>query len=752
MTSSPKDPILADVKVLQAVSLAALPLLGIVLGCDKILGIDEKTYVDANGGGDGGGGGNGGGGGAASNPTCTLADAKDAAIRVMNAIPSSAVLDLCVKDSGTSTYGEPWFKSQSNACGPGVAYSRYTTDLGIAAGTYDFKLVASGDNCTSTGIEAPNIAIAKDESITLLAYGETLRQGGITPLKNRKAEGLNAALRFVHALNGTEQLTAGIAAKRELPATLSVPIFNDVPLGGIAKASEGGPLAIDNVYDDGYSLYAGGESTRVNLIVGVTPSGSTDVTLVAPIPVTPGLTYSIFAIGLQGSIEWLPKIWSCNETESDGLFLNCGNPINVSFEVFNSNLADAFTAYVAERTPQATKSIVSEPTDVLCVTELYDPKIKEAVKALSPAQLKYRAFSDDIALDIHQNMPLMQSGDPAPYSPIACPGDMALLFEDFLNCGRDATDPLGAECTTVDAQGSHHLAYPGERATGCFANKCTDKAVTLMSSDTEFGQGISCYMCGLTHLASYETFENTLAACTTENTAQPEHFAYDGTSGLAVLSVYPLGIPELVLLPSTGWLRAAMRVPVLLPNGTVIDHWCSSLRYPNTTEDELPYAGRYGMDDSGDPGAVAEQKYQIRTLVEAVQSRHQQSGTRALVGLVTYSGPELKDADGKKLVYGQQPDSYALLDAVWPRLVAPDYTPACTYCGSSTENPLNDAGATASFWSTHLFAEGLTPADVQSTERTFDDSRPVSILTPQGTLKTPISQHFGLRSVVTVTQ
>jgi len=749
LTLHAKDPILFSVKVLKAVSLAVLPLFGLHLGCAKLLNIDEKHYV-ANDGGAAGSGGSGGQSGAA---TCDLAAPKSASIRIMNAIPTKTVVDLCVKVSSKSSYGDPWFKARGTACGTGVAYSQYTTDLGLDEGTYDFKFVAAGDKCTASGVELAGVGLAKDESLSLVAYGDSLDNAAISPLKNRTPEGLNVVLRFVNALNGADALTTGFASNKELPSTLLPSIFKNVPFGGIAASTAAGPLAFDRVYDDGYIIYGGGEVTRGGaLSIGVAKADAADAFLVAPLPITPTKAYSIFALGIQGNIEHHPKIWTCDESVSDGLFLNCGNPVNVSFEVFNPNLADAFTSYVVERTNPAAKAIVAETADVLCVTELYDPKVRDLVRNLPSSQFKSRVFSDDIRIDVHAKMPPMQSGDPAPYAPTACPDTMVDLFDNFLNCGRDATDPVDAPCTTTDAAGDHHLANPGDRATGCFASKCADLAVALMMADvTGMGQGVTCYMCGLTHLASYETFEATRAACVTENTTQPEHFAFGGTSGLAVLSAYPLGQPELVLLPSTGWLRAAMRVPVTLPNGNVVDHWCGSLRFPNT-EVELPYAGRYGQNGTSDSGSVAEQKYQIETLIKTVQARRATSGATAIVGLVTYTGPELTDAKGTKLVYAQQADSYALLDAVWPRLVAPDYTPACTYCGNFNENPLNSSGSIGSFWSTHLFAEGVGPADVQSTVRTFNDAQPVTINTATGPLRTPISQHFGLRSAITVTQ
>jgi hypothetical protein len=588
------------------------------------------------------------------------------------------------------------------------------------------------------------VTLKENQSVTILAFGPNFSAGELNVLVNRAPESLNIPLRFVNALNGGEPLTCGFAKPAADPPSFIAPVFMSVPLGAASGASEGNRLiALDDVLADGYTLYGGKESGS-SVSLGIAAGDSSNPFTVVPITVWPGHAYTAFALGVSGSTEQRPKLWTCDENGREGLFLNCGNPVNVKFEVFNPNLADAFTPFIVERMGPATKAIVAEKTDVLCVTELFDPKATKQVKDLDSSQFEYRVFSDDIPEAERGALPLRQDGNPPEYLPTACPGDLTGLINTFLECG------ISNGCL-VDENGEHHLASPGEVGAGCFLNSCADEAIEMMRfppTDTiPLGQGVNCYMCGLTHLSSYESSETTFNACTTDSD-KPEHMAFGGTTGLAVLSKYPLGAPELVLLPSTGWQRAAMRVPVTLPNGTVVDHWCGSLRFPNEGI-ELPYAGQYGLGQ--EDGALIEQQYEIETLVNAVRAQKNATGTPAVVGLVTYAGPELKDADGKTLVYSQAEASYAKLDEVWPRFVAADYVPACTFCGDSTVNPLNTTGANSSFWSTHLFAEGISTEQVQSTERTFMD-RTMTANFGDGLVRTPVSQHFGLRSVVTITQ
>jgi hypothetical protein len=732
------------VKVLKTVPLAVLSVLVASVGCNKILGIEEKQFAAGGASGEGGAGGQ-------TNETCSLAEQKSAAVRVMNALPDNTVLDLCVRPATAKDFGEPWFKSGGEACGKGVSYTQFTADLGIEAGEYDFKLIAAGGRCAGSGLEKRNVKLTSGESLTLLAYGKSLADGDVSAHKNRSAQGMNIPIRFVHAMNTDLRLTLGLARDASLPTTLMTPIFVDVERGGVAAPSTGGPTTVDDVVEDGYTLLAGGETIRPQLNLGLVPGGQSDVSLVAPLTVATGHAYTVFAIGVPDVVAQRSRLWTCDESESEGLFLHCGNPIDVSFEVFNPNLTDAFTSYITERTAPAAKALVAEDTDVLCIAELYNPKVRELIAGLTPNRFGYRVFSDDVPADRHTPMPPRQDGSAPVYAPVACPPGIDVLFSQFLECGMNASETPGAAgpaCATADAQGNHYLSHPGSVATTCFSQNCAEQGLGLMTADPS-GIGVVCYMCGLTHLSSYESFEATTTACTTQ-AEHPEHFAFGGTSGLAVFSVYPLGEPEVVLLPSTDWQRAALRVPVRLPNGTVVDHWCGSLRYPNA-ELELPYAGQFG-GAGANSGTVAEQGYQIDTLVDAVKKRHDQSGAPAIVGLVAYTGPERKDADGNVLVYGQAPENYAKLEDAWAALVAPDYVPACTYCGDSAVNPLNSAGPGASFWSTHLFGQGIDADRVQSTSRTFDTSQPVTLNLASGVSKAPVSQHFGLRSAITVTQ
>jgi len=727
------------VKVTKVVSSAVLLFSWALSGCGSILGIEEKHQSGSTG-----------------ETSCPLVTDVLPAVRVMNAIPDSAALDLCHKNASNGNYGSAWFAPNRKSCGEGVAYTQFTRDLAIDAGTYDFKLVPAGSGCNAAGIEVLGVVIEATSSVTLMAYGTNLATARISTLPNLTQSPSLQPVRFVHALNNAGLTTAGLIPPAALaaptaptaPTVISTPLFVDVEYGRAARGSNGpSPSNYDYVDDKGYSIQGG--SGHLDLSFGVSVAPSVVVELSAPIPTDPGHAYTVFAIGTRGQTQPRPKLWSCDEAAHNGLFLVCGNPNNLAVEVFNSNLTDGFTPRIGERTGPAIEAILAEDTDLLCVTELYDPVIVQQLKDGASSKFPHRLFSNDIPAARTTAMTTTSSGTTPTYPPVACPGTYAAGLAQWFDCAKSVQN-----CTMTGDNGETVFVTPGETAVGCmFACGATGPARDMIGEIQDGGNPAagSCYWCGITHLASYESFEATIRQCTSEvPIPDRSHMAFGGSSGLAVFSrEAALGEPELVLLPSSGWQRAAMRVPVTLKNGAVFDYWCSTVRYPNN-EYLLSYAGAYGT--WGTSGSAEEQALEVADAVAAINARAQASGVPAIVGMVTHAGPSVVDPTSKKtLVYPFSELVFNMMED-WPELVASDYTPACTYCGDYTTNPLNSEGGQHRFWTTHLFGIGVSPSAVESTERTFMDATITMKDASNKSFMAPVSQHYGLRSVVTMTQ
>jgi hypothetical protein len=722
----------------KLVSSAVLVLLLPQLGCGRVLGIEEKRLVSAQP--------------VPSSTTCTLTAETGTALRIMNAIPGSPQLDLCHKPSTATSFASPWFAGSAGVCGVGVAYTQFTRNLAIEPGTYDFKLVPAGQGCDADGIEGSSITIATGSSVTLMAYGPTLSTGRISYLPNRIPSTDSQPVRFVHALNNADYLAAGMRSTSAANTLVTPSLFAKVEFGKAAP-STGQTGAFNDVDELGYVTLGGPTVPLYPLQLGVQQWGDDQIMMAAPLSLTRGHVYTIFALGTRGELANRPRIWSCDESSfvDSSPFLTCGNPDRIAIEVFDPNVPDLFTSLIAERTGPAISAIQAEDTDLLCLVDIFDPRIVDKLKKTDSSEFASVVFSRDIPASRVTSLTRAADGNAPVYPATACTDTLGTQLKAWLN----ATIEIPG-CTTADPEnpGEHLFAGTGDQALACAMNRGelgpTQMVIDIQTGNT--GGSGSCYWCAVSHLEGYESFEHTMAKCT-DSVPEGErpHLAFGGKSGLAVFSrKHALGEPELVLLPSSGWQRAAMRVPVTAENGTVFDYWCTSIRFPNT-EAVLSYAGPYGTP--GKNGSAEEQSLQIADAVEIIERRARETGTPAIVGVVAHTGPELIDpTSNQDLVYPFVPANFAQMGDYWTELVAADYTPACTFCGDPDTNPLNTFPTTNRYWTTHLFGVGILPDAVESTRRTFMD-RVFDFTDATGNpAKGPVSQHYGLRSVVRITQ
>lgn len=162
----------------------------------------------------------------------------------------------------------------------------------------------------------------------------------------------------------------------------------------------------------------------------------------------------------------------------------------------------------------------------------------------------------------------------------------------------------------------------------------------------------------------------------------------------------------------------------------------------------------YGNAQGGDSlgGNTAEEQLQIQRLIAAVNSHSLSDQRRAVIATLTYTSPEYHDNQGHELVASSIPDNFQLFQSqpAWAELVAPSYTPACTFCG---DNPLNSA--TDNQWMLHLFGLGINGNAVTNTQRTFM-AKSLSIVLYDSTdgnqTSVPVSQYYGIQSTVRVSQ
>ncbi len=725
--------------------------LGCTCACEKLAGIEKKELLPAVD--------------AAASSLCAASNDSGIGLRVANMIPSSAKLDICVRPAGGTFPSSPMLQA-SDSCPAGVAYGQYTIALNVAPGTYDVKLVQYGSDCNSDGPVKSGVTVSSAELTSVVAYGSDVSSANATlaALQDETsadtATSANIYMRFFHALSGEGVLDAGLVDPTKSPPTMSLRIFPNVNFGSIAAAGSVGTVTVNAL---GYMIYPSISSDVGGLTLGASHIESGDTPFVySIIGMTKAHRYTLFLIGAAGQKEYPAKMWSCDETMPYGFFAACGDPRAKVFGIFHPNLTDIFTDYIHIRTPAALEAIHNSSADVLCLPELYSPEIRQQLAdKLNDTTGMNIVFSDDAQVSSASDL-TDQNGNTPVYNDPPCSGDLQSTLLDFETCLLSPSlDYSSGGCIAATDGGLHHFASDGSLAIGCAAQACATPVNTFLAAGSHDSD--ACYMCAIAHLSSGESIEDMYSKCTTGNGGKP-HYVYDGYTGIAVLSKLPIAngdSPEVVLLPASTWNRAALRVPLLLPNNAVIDFWCASIRAPNS-EVFLPNGGPYyGSADAGganaEPGNAAEQNLQITRLIEAVNGRASASQTRAIVAALTYASPLITDARGNTLITDLVPENFALFEQQiqqqnWSELVPANYQPQCTYCG---DNPLN-GGSADKQWTEHIFGVRIDPYYVTDTQRTFTSTNDLQLVPYNSqdnqAIPVPVSQYYGLQSTVRVTQ
>lgn len=707
---------------------AALGAVGAATSCAWLGGIEEVTLVAADS--DAGTSDAAPEGGA----TCTLPDRGEAFLRAGNLVPSAAAIDLCVKSAETGSFDDvaPIFASGGSGCPPGLAFKSLTVPFRVEPGNYDVRTVAAGaQDCSDPLGEAKGIVATENRVNTVLAFDGEQSGQVVRALPESQASFNRTQLRFVHALAGHDALDCGVTDSSRLPAKLLTSVFLEVPYGEAAPA---GTSDVGTIDDNGYLLY----SFQGGLVrFGISEAQQKDALVTLATRFALNSSHTLFAVGKKGDAAYPPALWSCDEGSSaDGVLATCGSPVDLSVEVFSAQLTDLFTPFYRERIAFVAEALSQSTADVICLNEVRNPENLAAVVEASKEAFPYSVVSNELtpsASDLTD-----QNGvEPEPYAEPACTGEWATALMALMDC-------IDERCARDDGDG-HYFIDDGNEGAGCVSDKCTaEGAALVMGGDAQH----TCWMCALTQMAGEESTESIRTACT-EN---PEtRFAYGGALGLAVLSKHPLGEGQSWLLPSTGWQRGLLHAPVELPNGGFLDLYCGELTLPETGI-LFPYVGHYGGDAQGDARWVAEQLLQAERVVDLIEERAKGSGAKVVLATTAYAGPAYKEG-GKEVLAAQYPEVYAALTQSLLPLVPSDYVPSCTQCIDnpvfSGLDPVDQPSADA--WTSHLLGLGIPQQAVGTTQLTFLEPA-YEVETSEGTRMIPPSSHYGLRSVLRLTQ
>jgi hypothetical protein len=689
-----------------------------VAGCALIAGIEKIELIDPPD----------------APAECVLGDDGTAFLRLGNLVPSDEHLDFCIKAADGSGFDglRPVFVAAGTGCPAGLRYRDITMAFRTKPGSYDVRVVAGGAQACDVAVaELAGVRTVDNRTTTVLAFdgapgAPLLRQLPESPRSVNRSQ-----VRFVNALAGPDRIDCGVADSPRRPASIQTPVFRDVKYGNAAPADESPIGAIDG---NGYLVFTLHGAT---VPFAIAEPGDTEALVSLATTYRLSTSNTLFAVGHVGDTKYPPALWSCDENATEGVLATCGDPLQVKVEVFSSQLTDLFTPLFRQRVDPVIHAIANGDSDVICVNEIRNPKHVESLLAKTASTYRYTAASysmDASPSDLtDKNLVL-----PAAPESAACMGELTDELDELMDC-------VESHCTEDDGKGEHFVD-DGTAAANCVMSRCLEHATPLALGDNE--ADLRCWMCALTQMSGEETTEYVREACTTDPAAG---FAYRGQQGLVVLSRHPIREAQRWLLPSTGWQRGLIRAAIDLPNGVALDFYCGDLSLPQA-EPVVLYVGAYGGDEQGPARWVAEQQLQAERAVGLVRKHSGSNGARVVLAMTTYAGPEVEQG-GVVVLAARSRAVYDTLLAAFSPLVAPGYIPTCTECTANPVFSASDAGGAtgAGAWTSHLFGSGIAAEAVLSSAVTFTKaSYPVS--TPDGSRMIPPSLHYGLRSVLRLTQ
>jgi endonuclease/exonuclease/phosphatase family metal-dependent hydrolase len=423
-------------------------------------------------------------------------------------------------------------------------------------------------------------------------------------------------------------------------------------------------------------------------------------------------------------------------------------PLDVVIDTFNVALAGAFIPFEAERRQPIVDAIAASDSDILCLQEVWTQADKEMIRDAALTAYPHSAFFED-NLETPLDDATDQQGEiPPPPTGVPCP-DVDVGDDNILDQMNAAVDCVRDNCSTIPDSEEGRTT-----SAGCAASSCVPAVAGLLFGNTEQQR---CYACVITQLPT-ETFGFMRDSCATND---KQDMAFRGQNGLMILSRHPITNAEELVVPGTWNRRTFLKATVELPNGAELDTYCNHLT-PIFAVGEFeintfPYTGQYGDGTTGPSAWQAEQELQAEKLITYVTNT---SGSRPAVILGDLNYVTNTSGSRPAVILGDLNAGHAfadegivaegeptldLLESAFVPAYTADFTPICTFCSTNpVTNPDSDPDF-SSVWIDHIQLHNLTADSVVSTERIYDED-----VVPVDGQMVPLSDHFGMRSVITV--
>lgn len=390
-------------------------------------------------------------------------------------------------------------------------------------------------------------------------------------------------------------------------------------------------------------------------------------------------------------------------------------------DTYNVGLAGAFIPYEEERREPLAEAIAGLEADIVCLQEVWRQDDKDLIINAASSTFPYSAaFEHNLETTVDD--PTDQNGEtPPPFTSAPCGS------EDLGEALNAAVDCLRDNCSTIPGDENGQTT-----STDCAAEACTGEVSRLLLGDTD---ALRCYGCIAPSLPT-ETFATIRDQCANDVNAG---LAFDGQNGVVILSRHPLSNVRSHVLPGTWNRRIITRATATLPNDVEVDVYCNHLT-PIFDGLTFPYTGQYGEGDVGSGGWAAEQLLQAEKLIALVE---EESLERRAFVLGDFNAGRGHQVDGDYVIVSEGLQTYERLAESFTEALAPGYEPICTYCPTNSLN----APSTSPVWIDLIFMANVPAEAVLETSRILDQD----IVEIEGSSPVPLSDHYGLRSVVTIT-
>lgn len=565
---------------------------------------------------------------------CTLPQTGVVQVRVANLVPTSDVVDVCLRPSGTSDWGRPIILNGGTDCGSastgigaqGFGYNTVSQPFYAPATTVDVQMVSAGSVCGSNVLtESDGLSLATNAVTTLVRVGGNGVSQQIVALPEEDSQNTGSQrIRFVHAAPGTGPLDFGNTASATLPTTLSIAFFSQpIAFGGTVPSGATTTFASASVGDNGYLGLITGP-----FVIGASIDGAGNKAILTY--QLPGIsaTYSLYAVGVSGDNLHPLRGLICDE---DSGVTNSGPPLlescvltplsNISVDVFNASLYGPASPNFQPRRDAVPGAIHARDSDVICVVEVDEDTDKNAILKQATTTVPGGAgpygyvYSPTTDLSTPFTNPKDQNGNvpPTPTEP-PCANVPLADVTAAVQCGQTKCSNAGPNDPTGALLGS----------TSCLEDDCALPLITVQSdAQGQKPSGVDCFNCLIAYMAADTSWGDTQNNCT--NDTRPP-MAFSGAMNSMILSRYPLANTDVLVLPSTLYRRSVLYAQVQLEDQTV-DVYCGFLM-TTLNYNILQYDGNYGGDaDASATGWENEQLYEAQQMIQWVGQKSGDAGS-----------------------------------------------------------------------------------------------------------------------------